>query len=689
MKQPMLAPLQHPDLPLRAALTERLEPFRRHGALDSLAVHVVDHLASLSPETDVDVLLALALAVRAPAHGHICVDLLTVAAADLLPDRHHEGAPEVTDGLGAAALHLPEDRPAWVAAVAASALVRDGARAGSTPFVLQQGQLYSDRYFEHQRRLAGDLGQRVSALLPPVDEELLRRGLLALFGPVSPASGLDRQRLAAAMAALRGLTVISGGPGTGKTRTVRNILALLWAQWAVEQPAALATAGPMVALAAPTGKAAQRMKESLRKDLEPFLLAAAGALPAGRTVAELRAFLDALAPATLHRLLGPDPAHPTRFRHHRDRTLPAQIVIVDEASMVDFALMARLVEAVAPQSRLILLGDKNQLASVEAGTVLADICGPTRLAGVQVSSVFADQLQDLAGVGVGKEVARLPAPGPQDAIVLLDKVYRFAADSGIGLFARACLAEPFEPAQAVGVLMGGGDVGLQPHGPRGQLIEAVQQTIVAGYAPYLEALFAGPEQGESEAEFHGRVVAVFDRFRVLCAHRRGRLGVAGMNRQVVDLLRAAKASRPGLAGLRPRGTFWPGQPILVRRNDYVVGRFNGDVGLVVRRGGELVVAFPADGPEPVAYLPPQRLPEHETVFAMTIHKSQGSEFHHALVLLPEHDSLILTRELIYTGVTRAAARMTLVGDPQRVIDALGRPVRRASGLSAALWGLGV
>ena len=680
MSRVSLAPLRHPDPAVRAALAARLAPFRRSGALGSLAVHVVDHLAAMADERDVDVLLALALAVRAPAHGHICVDLAEIQAKDLLPDRPDDHKGEIA--AAQETLLLPGKRPEWLERVGKSDMVRDGA-----PFVLHDGLLYSERYFSHQRRLAEDLAERVKLLRPPGDPGLLRQGLAAFFGPPSADGQLDRQRLAAAMALLRGLTVISGGPGTGKTRTVRNILGLLWAQWAVGRPAELSVAGPTVALAAPTGKAAQRMKESLRKDLEPFLASAEAALPAGRKVSELRAFLDQLVPSTLHRLLGPDPARPTRFRHHRGHPLPVDIVIVDEASMIDFALMARLVEAVDPAARLILLGDKHQLASVEAGTVLADICGPIRVEGLQVSAPFAEQLQTLAGVQVGESVAKVARAGPQDAIVQLNKGYRFKPDSGIGRFASACLAEPFDPTAAVAVLAEpGGDVQLHKHGPRGELLEEVCKTIVDGYTPYLEALFAGPVANESQAAFHSRVLAEFERFRVLCAHRNGRLGVSGMNKRVVELLTAAKRQRRGLARLSARGDYWPGQPILIRRNDYVVGRFNGDIGIVVRREGKLSVAFPADGPEPVQYLPPLRLPEHQTVFAMTIHKSQGSEFNHALVMLPEADSLIMTRELIYTGVTRAAQKMTLVGDQQRVSEALQRPVQRASGLSAMLWG---
>ena len=700
-----------------AGLAERLRPFRQRRALASLDVHVVDHLAALVGETDTEALLALALATRAPRHGHICVDLRALQPDSLLTEAGEALGAAGPDG-EAPPLELMADRDAWLARVAASSLVRLADDPDSrTPFVLAGSLLYSDRYFRYQQRLTALLRQRFHSLQPPADPGLLASGLATLLGspPRSAADGkagavatatppVNRQQLAAAMALLRGMAVISGGPGAGKTYTVRSILTLLWAQWALTHSPEAGVPGPPVALAAPTGKAAARMREAIEQDLEPFLRTASGALPPGRSAAELRTFLTSLQPSTLHRLLRFDPGNPTRFRHHATNPVPFDVVVVDEASMVDFALMTKLVDAVGTDARLILLGDKNQLASVEAGTVLADLCGPTSVQHVWLSEAFAGELEQHAGLSLGAQVGRVPERGPQDAILQLDGSHRFGPDSGIGRFASACLSASTDPGPALAILTEQGrypDMELLPHGERGSLPQEAQQQIVAGFLPYLQRLLAGPRPGETQQDFHSTVLALFDGFRILSAHRRGRLGARGLNDAVVELLvqekarlarefrQAGRVGQPGarhaLSGFRPKGDFWVGRPILVRRNDYVVGRFNGDIGLVVRGPeGRSAVAFADEGR--VVYLPPARLPEHQTVFAMTIHKSQGSEYGHAMVVLPEGDSRILTRELIYTGVTRAKRRVTVVGAQEQLRVALGCSVQRASGLGAELWG---
>jgi len=690
-RSPVLAPLL--PRPGAEAVAARLQAFREQGVLGSLEVHVVDHLGALIGENDPEVLLALALAVRAPTHGHICVDLADV---DALPVRAEDDArPRVGP------LPWPEDVSDWIARVAHSPLVRSPDASDCTPpFVLDGCLLYTDRYFTYQEQLACVLRERVESQLRPRDPELLERGLTAVFDPVGAEDGtrtLDRQKLAAAMAMLRGLTVISGGPGTGKTYTIRTLLTLLWAQWAVDHDPGAEVLGPRVALAAPTGKAAARMEESLGIGLDDFLARVDAALPAGRTSEQLRAFLTGLEPSTIHRLLGWRAANPSRFWHDAASPVPHEAVIVDEASMIDFALMAKLALAVAPGARLILLGDQHQLASVEAGTVLADLCGPTRMSRLTVSAQLADELRAQAGIDIAGQAGVQPAkmPGPHDAIVQLDRSRRFSPCSGIGRFAQACLADDFDPEEAVSILEGElEDVRLLPHEPHGGLHHEVETAIVSGYCPVLERLLAGPRDLETSAEHHAAVLEALDGFRVLCAHRRGREGVAGMNASVVALLERERdrldrdPGTPGpnpLAGFRPRGDFWIGRPILVVENDPVVGRFNGDVGIVVPGpDGRPTVAFAEAGN--VSYLAPSRLPAHETVFAMTIHKSQGSEFRHALVMLPRIESPILTRELVYTAVTRAQQRMLLVGDRALLARALGRSVRRASGLEAALWG---
>jgi exodeoxyribonuclease V alpha subunit len=538
------------------------------------------------------------------------------------------------------------------------------------PFVLEGEWLYTTRYHHYEEQLATALRERFTQRRRPTDPALLARGLSGLF-PHTDA--LNRQQLGAAMAALRGLTVISGGPGTGKTHTVSRILTILWAQWAVAGNPGI---GPRVSLAAPTGKAAARMKESITNGLDDLLKDAHIALPPGRSPDELRTFLTQLQPTTLHRLLGYQPNNPTRFRHNQSDPLAVDIVIVDEASMVDFAMMAKLVDATGADARLVLLGDKFQLASVEAGTVLADIAGPVRANQPTLSVDFAAELSAL-NLDIGA-IATVSTAGPQDGITLLTESRRFGPDSGIGRFAQACLSDTVSSADAVATLSSH-DTTRYEHGPNGHLRQPVLDLILEQYSAYLRRVLSGPGPDQSLQQHHSAILADFNTFRVLAAHRRGRLGVEGLNNAIAR----------GLASLHPR--FDPtsrhhlGRPVLVRRNDPVVGRYNGDIGILVHaEDGRLVVAF--SGEKGIEYLAPARLPDHQTVFAMTIHKSQGSEFDHVLVVLPDADSPILTRELVYTGVTRAKTTLGIVASVAVLQNALNRTVQRASGLRHKLWG---
>ncbi|MDH5672987.1 MAG: exodeoxyribonuclease V subunit alpha [Myxococcales bacterium] len=688
------------------ALAARLLPFWIQGVVSPLALHAVDHLAALCDERDPDVVLALCLAVMAPTRGHICIDLSDREGLRRLVDLEAERDKTVLE-----TLPWPEHLGDWLARIDQSPLIRrPGTADRSAPFVLDAAVLYTDRYFTYQRRLAVALRSRVRQPCGLSDPPLLQRGLRAFYGPsgASDAVGvaahdtprgtspLDRQQLGAAMALLRGLTIISGGPGTGKTYTVRTILTLLYAQW-LSQNAGDA-AGPSVALAAPTGKAAARMQQALGSGLESFLEQAAAALPHPGQVQQLNAFLGSLVPSTIHRLLGYDPTNPTRFRHHADRPLRQQIIIVDEASMIDFALMTKLVDAVAPGARLILLGDQHQLASVEAGTVLSDLCGPTISGRLELSRAFVRELKQQAGIDLEtlSDISLLDDPGPQDAIVQLDRSRRFSAESGIGRFARAVLAPDFEPRRALQSLLevpadaAQREVSLlsPPEAPHsGRLGHELEARILEAYGPVRTLLQAGPEEGQSRQAHHRAALESFDRFRILCAHREGPLGVEAINRRVEQLLLGQRPASGAAPVGRERASVehWMGRPILIGENDALLGRFNGDVGLIVPGpDGEPLAAFAeATG---ISYLAPARLPRHQTVFAMTIHKSQGSEFDEVLVMLPSHSSPILTRELIYTAVTRARRRVMLVGERGILIEALGRSVRRASGLQAELWG---
>ncbi|MCA9710222.1 MAG: exodeoxyribonuclease V subunit alpha, partial [Myxococcales bacterium] len=456
--------------------------------------------------------------------------------------------------------------------------------------------------------------------------------------------------------ARRGLTVISGGPGTGKTSTVVRILALLQ-----EQALARGDRPLRMQLFAPTGKAAARLGESIVARLHE--------LPIDERVR--RAIPTQ--PSTIHRGLGFRPSTPTHFVHDAHNPLPVDLALVDEASMVDLALMAKLVDAVPPQARLVLLGDKNQLASVEAGAILGDVCRTDARPGF--SAQFRDELAALAGPQGLPEVP--PAAGPPgigDCIVELVNSYRFSAQGGIGGLAQAvnvgdgdaavqALGRPVEPGRVPGSRA---PVALVPLREDDELSDVLRPLVLDGFAPLMET--RDPE----------RRLEVLGRFRLLSPHRHGRYGVLALNRLVQDLLARAEL-------LNPRETWYDGRPIIVTENDHQLELYNGDVGLVHRDDhGHTRVVFGTSGGS-LRWLAPARLPPHETVFAMTVHKSQGSEFDRVALTLPAAVSPVLTRELVYTAITRAREQIVIYGVPSVLEKAIGRRIDRASGLREALW----
>lgn len=692
------------DVATQRSIEAALVPLLEAGALGPLGARSAVRLASLSRESRPEVVLGLALALSAPQAGHVCVDLASLRPEQVLP----EPAEGVDEGLQAAAVRAcwPSDGGAWLRAMASSPLCRTAPEpplldAPTTPLVLDAGLLYADRWWRYQRRLAVHLLERVTQAVLPEDPDGVAAALDLLFRPPAGAPeppGLNRQRLAGALSQVQRLTVISGGPGMGKTWTVRNVLSLLWLSAGGHRGAL------RIALAAPTGKAAARMKESLRDGLNADFIQRMDALGGDGTGRDLREDLLAVEPQTLHRLLGPRPDAPSRFRRDTSNPLSADVVVVDEASMVDLALMAKLVAAVPTEARLVLLGDRNQLASVAAGTVLADLCGPASTGALRLP---ANTRAAVASLGLGVDDVDTQSGAPlRSAVVQLNRTFRFADDSGIGAFAAACLHQPFDAERAADLLEEGrDDACLLPWTDRTRLSPDLHRLVVEGYTPYLELLKRGydPVRDLHPDLFFRRVLDAFETFRVLAAHRKGRSGVEGLNQSITKALQEATPWRPQ-RGARA----WLGRPIMVLENAYALNRFNGDVGIGVtttgRRGdGALQVVFPGPDaapsvPDPdtvrrlrtgalrvVEHLEVARLPAHQTVYAMTIHKSQGSEFRHAVVVLPERRSPVVTRELLYTGVTRARKQVTVVGARTVLEDALRRPVRRASGLGGLLW----
>jgi len=600
-------------------MPDRLEALREAGVLGDLDLHFARLLGRIGGG-DGPLLLGAALASQWTAVGHTCLDLAQVAGT-CLGD---------AEGLAIAAPALEE----WVAALRRSSVV--GRPGEFAPLVLDEGgRLYLYRYWAYERQVVEDLAARLEAPPEAVDIPRLRAGLDRLFpGAEAP----DWQRLAAAAGVLRRFTVISGGPGTGKTTTVVRLLALLLEQ---------ADGHPFrIALAAPTGKAAARIQEAIRS--------------AKRALAVDDAIREAIPEeaATLHRLLGWRPGG--GFVHDRDNPLDADVLVVDEASMVDIAMMAKLLRALPPAARLVLLGDRDQLASVEAGAVLGDICGEA----AQCSAAFGRRLLEATGHDPGGEGE---GPPIRDAIVLLRKSYRFGEGSGIGRLAS--LVNRGDGPAAVDLLTGGRcpDVTWRPVETRRALAEALER-IAADAFP---GAAGGPEA----------VLGALSRVRLLCAHRSGPFGVDAVNGLVEARLRAAGL----IAGAPP---WYRGRPALVTCNDYHLQLFNGDVGVALpdpEADGALRVFFTAPGGT-LRRVPPARLPLHETAYATTVHKSQGTEADRVILILPNDVSPVLTRELLYTGITRARVRAEAWGTPAVFEAAVAHRIVRSSGLRDALWG---
>jgi exodeoxyribonuclease V alpha subunit len=634
-----------------------LAAFNAAGVLNVADVHVALRFGRFTGEADEGVLLAAALAVRAPRLGHVHVDLATV---------RHTATVDVDIPVDLQALPWP-DPPAWVAALLGSPLVANGETGpDDRPLRLIGSWLYLDRYWREERQVAADLAVRAEHSFGGVDLPVLRAGLDRLFP--DRAAGLDRQRLAAAVAVLRPLTVVAGGPGTGKTTTVARILALL-----DEQAQATGAPPPLVALTAPTGKAATRLAEAVHE--EAAALDVAG---------EVRARLLAAKASTLHRLLGWQPGNRSRFRHHRGNRLPHDVVVVDETSMVSLSQMAKLVEAVRPDARLVLVGDPQQLASVEAGAVLGDIVGPAadrllmrpaaRAALAEATGETIDD-EDASTAPVPTPTSAATADEPPtaaigDGIVVLRRVHRF----GGGIAALADAVRRGDADVTIAALSAGSDdvawIPIDLAEPTAAALGPVREAAVAAGSAIADAARAG----DGRAALNALVG-----FRMLCAHRRGPYGVATWSAQVEAWLAAA------VPGFATGGAWYVGRPLLVTENDYTLGLYNGDTGVVVATSGDRRVAvFERRGQ--ILEFSPARLSAVETVHVMTIHKSQGSQFDTVAALLPDPDSPILTRELLYTAVTRARHRLLLAGSEGAIRAAVTRPVARSSGLRRWLWG---
>jgi exodeoxyribonuclease V alpha subunit len=613
----------------------------RAGALRTLDHAFAQSLRRLDPDTPDEVLAAAALASLAVAQGHAGFD---PARPQLLLD---------------APMDWPEPAP-WQAAIDASRWVtrpgsaRDTADT-TTPLVTEHGLLYLRRYREYERRLAMQLQHIAAQPLHAAGSAEVADVFALLFPPqeaTRPAShardGEDRQARAAALALRRALLLVTGGPGTGKTTTITRLLVLR-----IAQAQRANTALPRIALAAPTGRAAERMAESLRK-------AATAIVASGVDAALCEALPDSA--STLHRLLGTLPDQPT-FRHNADNPLPFDVIVVDEASMVDLPLMCKLVEAVADGTQLILLGDPDQLPSVEAGDVLAAIlaaAGP----GDALEAGDAQALQPLLGAAV-PVVAQ--AGGLHGHRVQLLRGYRQDADFDLSPLALA--TRDGDAARALSLLRDGALRGVTFHEDVLDPLEARRALFLAHWRALAEA--SDPASALQQAQ----------RLRLLTAVREGPQGARGLNARIEELLSGRRI------GSAP--TYFHGRLLLITENSYRHRLFNGDIGICLRDGSGALMAWFAGGEDGgVRPFHPSALPAHESAFAMTVHKAQGSEFDEVWLQLPRFESRVLSRELVYTALTRARTRLHVAGSAEVLRAALARHAVRMSGLAWRLGGEG-
>ncbi|MBD3346498.1 MAG: exodeoxyribonuclease V subunit alpha [Chitinivibrionales bacterium] len=607
-QQPPLPPLSYLDLRF-AGLMERL-----HG-------EECPHLFAAASLTSAFV-----------QQRHICMDLSNVAGVEI-PDEY----PELK-------LKSLPDLESWVDTLRGSPVVGDP--GDIQPLILDTPLLYLHRYWKYENDLGEQIGARAAHHTPITPDRETCVLLLDRLFPGNEDKEPDLQKVAAYIASQKSLCIITGGPGTGKTTTIAKILGLLLACQRTDNQL-------RIALSAPTGKAAARLEEAIASAIQKLAIS-----PEQKEKIPTET-------STLHRLLGAVP-HSSQFRHSSDNPLPFDCVIVDESSMVDLPLMAKLVDAVPLHSRLILLGDKDQLASVEVGAVLGHICTGNAAVGS-----FSKDMAALIRENAGQKVDSVPEPDTSplhDCIVNLNKSYRFTQKSGIGQLSRAVNEGCAEKALSILQSSDGGDVAFKEVASKERLLRRLSGLTAQKYEQY----FKEPDLK--------RLFEHLQKFQILCAVRHGPYGVAFCNQTIEKIF-----SDKGHIDTKQR--YYARRPILVTENDYMANLYNGDVGIVMSSLDQAATNrawFPGKQGVLRSFLP-QRLPAHETVFATTVHKSQGSEYDTVLLILPDVPAPILTRELIYTAITRAKKNIEIWGTREVFAEAVGRKITRLSGLERMLW----
>jgi exodeoxyribonuclease V alpha subunit len=637
-------------------MIDQLRAWTSAGWLRPLDLAFAQFLIRLDPQAPALLPLAGALLARLEGEGHTCIALDDLLSA---PERFLDWPAPGHAMLATALGHWPHAAQ-WTETLAQSLCVQvterntsNPANSAETPLVLSAARLYLRRYWRDQQFIAETLRQRAQQRVADANPEALKPWLEQLF-PASdePGDELPWQKIACALALRSHFSIITGGPGTGKTYTAARFMALLMAT----------SSTPLrIVLAAPTGKAAVRIDESLQS--------AVSTLPQLGRISDMAAAFARLRPArTLHSLLGARPDS-RRFRHDAANPLELDVLVVDEASMIHQEMMAALLRALPPSARLILLGDQDQLASVEAGAVLAELC----LGSGKYDAGTCHYIRASCGAA--------PQPGDNGSsplasnIIRLQRSHRFNTEIG----ALADAVHGGHPESAIGILQAAhtGTLAWQPAPASHQILELARTESAYGRV-WQTAGQPPPKDRQQHSAWVNTILNDYADFRILCALRQGPWGVTGINRAIEDYLQ-----RQGI--LQSRGLWYAGRPTLVTRNDPTLGLSNGDIGIALPDPDKrLRVYFPNSEDAPRAILP-SRLNHAESAWAMTVHKAQGSEFAHTVLILPPEDSPVLSRELLYTAITRARKCFTLIAPRERLENAIQRQTRRMSGLHAALY----
>ena len=600
--------------------------------LNHLDSHFANLIVNLVGRKDHELWMAAALTSQAVQQRHVCLDLNSTANRKI--DLNAEGSKTLQ-------CPLLED---WVSSLRNSEAV--GSPGEYRPLIMDSAnRVYLYRYWQYEKQVADFVISRISCPTDKVNREKLRQGIHRLFTKKNNR-GTDWQVIAGLSAMKHRFIMITGGPGTGKTSTVVKILVLL-----LEHCKDL-----RVAVAAPTGKAAARLQQSIRSIKNQIDCSST-----------IRDILPTEA-TTIHRLLGAS-KETTRYLFNKDHLLPYDVVVVDEASMIDLPLMAKLVEALSKQTRLILLGDVDQLSSVMSGTVLGQLCDKT--AGAFFSKEFVNQAREVLGVTTELKPIGTPNVTLPDLVVTLNQSYRFKEGSGIDKFSKEVNQGNAQPA--LGILLDTQlpDITWKEVPNKKMLKDYLETVILEKGTNYLKA-------NSIEERWE-----LFNQFQILCTHSKGIGGVETVNRLAENILEQA-----GL--IRPRGYWYQGQPILITQNDHQLKVFNGDIGLVfptkddTRNREDVLKAFFPLGGGQFRSIPLRQLPNHQPAYAITVHRSQGSEFDRILLVLPTYSSPLLTRELIYTAVTRARKGADIWGTQSILQEAIEQQVNRQSGLKDAL-----